>query len=86
MGKTYKHDKQWGSKKRPQDEDYDYGWDDLEDEDNYTVEDFFRNEHGMTVWCSECGYVEGNDLVALDPKSRRAMCPECGGPAELVDY
>jgi ribosomal protein S27AE len=85
MGKTYKHEKSWGKSHRNRPDEYDDGWDELED-DNYTVEDFFANEHGMRLYCSECGYVEANDLVALDPKSRNAMCPECGGPAELIRH
>jgi len=84
MGKTYKHEKAWGSARRRPHDDYDEGWDELENSGDYTVEDFFGNRNGMRIWCSECGYVENTDLAAIDVKSSRARCPECGGMAEVV--
>lgn len=84
MGKTHKHEKTWGSRRRPHDDDYDEGWDEMENNGDYTIEDFFGNTEGMRIWCSECGYVDSIDLAAIDTRHNKAQCPECGGCAEIV--
>ena len=83
MGKTKKHEKEWGRSHRPQHDDYDMDWDN-EDERDYTVQDFFRGCKPPRIYCPQCGYSDIDDLTPISTHARnKTMCPGCGGPAIL---
>ena len=83
MGKTKRHEKEWGSKCKPHHEDYDMDWE--ETERDYTVQDFFRGCKDPRIYCPNCGYSDIDDLTPIATHSRnKTMCPGCGGPATVV--
>jgi len=82
MGKTNRHEKEWGSNRRPQRDDF---WDEEEEQD-YTVSDFFRGVKNPRIYCKQCGYSDVDDLTPIASHHRsQTMCPGCGGPA-IITY
>ena len=80
MGKTNRHEKKWGSTRRPHREDL---WND--DDDDYTEADFFRGVRNPRIYCKNCGYSDVDDLTPIASHSHsQTMCPGCGGPATLT--